>query len=201
MDAPHRRLAATLRQRILDGTYPPGSKFPSIRAIAAEHHVGLGAAYQAVALLRTEGLLDGEPRRRLTVAHPVGVRTLADPDADWPHGHGDTERTSVRASDELAARLGIEPRTSVQRQRVELLDPDGRPAILMTTWRRGRARAHVGCRLSVRMHRMTRAESDLLGLAVGTPTLLVERTRLDVAGSVVEVADLVLPADRWTVGM
>lgn len=201
MDAPHRRLAATLRQRILDGTYPPGSQFPSVRAIAAEHRIGLGAAYQAVAILRRAGDLLGEPRKRLTVAHPVGVRTLANPDAEWPHGCGDSERTSVRASEELAARLGVAPHTSVRQHRVELLDPDGRPAILLTTWRRGRARPHVGYRAAVRTHQMTPAEAHALGLAVGTLALLVERTRLDAGGAVVEVADVLLPADRWIVGL
>lgn len=201
-DAPlHQQLAAQLRQRILDGTYPPGSRFPSYRSLAAEFGIGHGAAYDAVQQLRTERLLEGEPRRRLTVAHPVGMRTLADPDADWPHGRGDIERTNIRASEELAARLGITPRISVQRERVELLDPDGRPAMLVTSWRRGRARPHVSYRASARLHEMTGDEAAALGFATGTLALLVERTRVDAAGSVVEVADLVLPADRWTVGI
>lgn len=201
MDAPHRRLAATLRQRILDGTYPPGSKFPTVRAIAAEHGVGLGTSYQAVAILRRAGDLVGEPRKRLEVAHPVGVRTLADPDAQWPHEQALHDRTRPRASEDLATRLGIKPGLTVTRERWELLDPDGRPAILLTTWRRGRARGHGSYRLSVRTHSMTREEGGILGFPTGTPALLVERARLDAAGSVVEVADLVLPADRWTVGM
>lgn len=201
MEAPHRRLAATLRQRIDDGTYPLGSRFPSHRAIAAEHKVGLGTAYQAVAVLRTEGLLDGSPRRRLTVAHPVGVRTLADPDADWPpHNRGDIERSTVRATD-LAVRLGVPPRASLQRERVELLDPDGRPAMLLTTWRRGAQRPHDSYRCTVSVRPMERAEADLLGLGAGTLALLVERTRMDAAGAVIETADMLLPADRWSVSL
>ncbi|MFV8127563.1 GntR family transcriptional regulator [Streptomyces syringium] len=199
-DAPHRRLAATLRQRIDDGDYPPGSRFPSVRAIAAEHGVGVGAAFRAVEILRTEGLLEGEPRRRLSVAHPVAVRTLSDPNAEWPHGRGDAERSSVRATDALAARLGVPARATLCRERVELLDPDGRPAMLLTTWRRGGARPHMSCRYSVRAHAMTRAEADLLGLPLGTPALLVERTRYGATDSPVEIADLVLPADRWQLG-
>jgi GntR family transcriptional regulator len=201
VDAQHRQLAATLRERIADGTYPAGSTFPSVRSVAAEHGVGLGAAYLAVEILRKLGDLDGEPRKRLTVAHPVGMRTLADPDADWPHGRGDIERAAVRASEHLAVRLGVAPKVTVRRERVELLDPDGRPAMLVTTWRRGRARPHASYRASARMHTMTGDEASALGLATGTLALLVERTRVDAAGSVVEVADLVLPADRWTVGL
>ncbi|MFJ1648044.1 UTRA domain-containing protein [Streptomyces sp. NPDC088258] len=201
MDAPHRRLAAVLRQRILDGAYPPGSLFPSVRALAVEHEVGPGAAYQAVAILRTEGLLEGEPRRRLTVAHAVGVRTLANPDADWPHGRGDTERSGIRASEDLALRLGVRAGAALRRERVELLDPDGRPAMLATTWRRGRARKHVSFRVSVHARPMTADEAAALGFQSGTAALLVERSRLDASGMVTEVADLVLPADRWTVGL
>ncbi|MFG2400844.1 GntR family transcriptional regulator [Streptomyces lydicus] len=202
MDAPHRRLAAKLRQRLDDGTYPPGARFPSIRAIAREHGVGTGAAYLAVEALRTEGLLEGEPRRRLTVAHPVGVRTLADPDAEWPQRYrGDAERSTVRATQDLAVRLGVPARTSLQRERVELLDPDGRPAMLLTTWRRGAPREHIKYRCTVGVRPMERGEANLLGLAVGMLALHVERTRMDDAGAVVETADLVLPADRWSVSL
>ncbi|MFK8850528.1 UTRA domain-containing protein [Streptomyces sp. Ac-502] len=199
MDVPHRRLAALLRQRMADGTYPPGSTFPSVRTIAADYEVGLGAAYRAVELLRTEGLLDGEPRRRLTVAHPVAVRTLTDPDAEWPHGHGDVEHASVRATNGLAERLGVSPGTPLRRERAELLDPDGRPAMLVTTWRRGAARRHASFRCTAQVRPMGREEAALLGLAVGTLALLLERTRLDERGAVVEVADLVLPTDRWVI--
>jgi len=202
MDAPHRRLAATLRQRLEDGTYPPGTHFPSIRTIAEEHGVGTGAAYLAVELLRSEGRLEGEPRRRLTVAHPVGVRTLANPDGEWPQrDRGDAERSTVRATEDLAVRLGVPERTSLQRERVELLDPDGRPAMLLTTWRRGAPRGHNDYRCTVRVRPMTRVEAGLLGLAAGTLALLVERTRVDADGAVVETADMVLPADRWSVSL
>jgi GntR family transcriptional regulator len=199
MDAPYRRLAAVLRQRLNDGTYPPGSLFPSVRSIAREHGVGLGAAYGAVALLREDGLLEGEPRRRLTVAHPVKMRILDNPDADWPHetlGHG---KARVRAPSALAARLGVDAGTTVTRERFELLDSASKPAMLLTTWRRGRRREHVTYSCQVRTHQMVAEEAHMLGLAVGTLALLVERTRTDAAGSVIEVADLVLPADRWTV--
>ncbi|MDG9701644.1 GntR family transcriptional regulator [Streptomyces sp. DH37] len=202
VDAPHRRLAAALRQRITDGTYPPGSRFPSHRQIADEHGVGAGAAYQAVALLRREGLLDGRPGARLTVAYPPAVRTLTDPDAPWPHGTGDVERGTVQADGELRARLGLARRVAVQWERAELLDPDGRPALLLTRWWRGAVpREHAAVRCELRPHQMTAGEAAALGLAAGTAALLVERTRLDETGRPVETADLVLPADRWRVSL
>ena len=51
-EALQQRLAAQLLQRIHDGTYPPGSTFPSYRSIAATHGAGFGAAYRAVQILR-----------------------------------------------------------------------------------------------------------------------------------------------------
>ncbi|MFF7411698.1 GntR family transcriptional regulator [Streptomyces lydicus] len=201
MDAPHQQLAATLRQRITDGVYPPGSAFPSIRSIAQEHGVGAGAAFLAVDILRSEGLLEGRPRRRLTVAHPVGVRTLTDPDAPWPHSHGDVEHTRVRADDDLAVRLGVPLGVTLQRERVERLDPDGRPAMVVTTWRRGARQGHASCRITVRTEAMARPEADLLGLPLGVSALVVQRTRYDADGAPVEVADLVLPSDRWQVAL
>ncbi|MGA5869237.1 UTRA domain-containing protein [Streptomyces cinereoruber] len=199
-EALQHRLAAQLLQRIQDGTYPPGSDFPSYRSIAAQHGVGHGAAYRAVQILRAAGHLEGQPRKVLTVRHPAGVRTLADPDAEWPYGRGETERSRPRADDDLALRLGCQAGTQVSRERVELLDPDGRPAMLVTSWWRGRRRAHATARISVGLHRATADEAHLLGLPTGALTLLVDRTRLDAAGAVAEVADLILPADRWTVG-
>lgn len=200
-EAPHRRLAAVLESRIADGAYPYGSRFPTIRAIAAEHGVGVGTAYQAVALLRAAGRLTGEPRRRLTVAHPVAVRTLADPDAEWPHGRVLRDRTLVRADEDLATRLGIQTGQSVHQARTELLDPDARPAGLETAWHRGRRRAHASYRCTVGVRRMTHEEADLLGLAVGTLALLLQRTRFDEIGAPVQAVDLVLPADRWSVAL
>lgn len=200
MDAPHRRLAAVLRQRLDDGTYPAGSRFPSVRDIATEHDVGLGAAYQAVALLRADGLLEGSPGRRLTVAHPVEVSILEDADADWPHGRGDTEQASVRADARLAERLGVAARTILHRERVELLDARGRPAMVLTTWRQGaRRRGHATYSCQLRLDALQPADAALLGLAAGVPVLVIERARYDAEDAVVQVADLVLPADRWHV--
>lgn len=197
MDAPYRRLAAVLRQRLDDGTYPAGSTFPSVREIAAEHQVGLGAAYQAVSILRAEGLLEGSPGRRLTVGHPVEVSILDDADADWPHGRGDTEHATVRASPSLADRLRVAAGTSLRRERVELLTADGRPAMVVTTWQRGRKRGHATYACVLRLDALGPADAALLGLAAGIPVLMIERTRYDAEDVPVQVADLVLPADRW----
>lgn len=201
MDAPYQRLAAALRRRIEAGEWPPGARFPSIAVLARECGAGRGVVQMAVAVLRREGLLEGRPGARLSVAYPAAVRTLTDPDAPWPHGVGEVERGTVRATEELRARLDLARRVVLQWERAELLDPDGRPAMLLTRWWRGAARAHVSARCELRPHVMVPEEAAVLGLAAGTPALLVERTRLDVAGRPVETADLVLPADRWRVSL
>ncbi|MEU6347216.1 UTRA domain-containing protein [Streptomyces sp. NPDC046977] len=130
------------------------------------------------------------------------MRTLVRPDAPWPHGRGDTEVSTVRADACLAWRLGVPERTQLHRERVELLDPDSRPAMVQTTWRRSAAaRPHVTHQLHVTGSTLDRASATLLGLGVGMVVLVVERTRYDERGRPVETADLVLPADRWRIKM
>ncbi|URN11393.1 GntR family transcriptional regulator [Streptomyces radiopugnans] len=202
MEAPYQRLAAALRRRLAAAEWPPATRFPSIAALAAEYDVDRGVVQRAIAVLRRERLLDGRPGARLTVAYPAAVRTLTDPDAPWPHGVGDVERGTAQASDELRDRLGLARRVTVRWERAELLDPDGRLALLVTRWWRGvEPRPHAGVRCELRPHAMTVSEAAALGLAAGSAALLVERTRVDAAGRPVETADLVLPADRWRVSL
>jgi len=202
MDAPYQRLAVKLRRRIADGEWPPGARIPSARALADEYHVGRGVVQLAIGTLKREGVLEGVPGSRLTVAYSPAVRTLTSPDDPWPHGIGDVERGTCRATPDLAQRLLVPERTTLYWERAELLDPDGRPAMLVTTWRRGTAvRPHTAVRCELRSHQMTAVEAAALGLAAGTPALLVERTRLKAGGRPVQTADLVLPADRWRVSL
>ncbi|MFE3772844.1 UTRA domain-containing protein [Streptomyces sp. NPDC059122] len=62
-------------------------------------------------------------------------------------------------------------------------------------------REHVNHRCTVAVRPMERMEANLLGLGVGTLALIVERTRMDASGPVVETADMLLPADRWSVSL
>ncbi|MHB6911749.1 UTRA domain-containing protein [Streptomyces sp. CB02959] len=62
-------------------------------------------------------------------------------------------------------------------------------------------REHVNHRCTVAVRPMERMEANLLGLGVGTLALIVERTRMDASGAVVETADMLLPADRWSVSL
>jgi DNA-binding GntR family transcriptional regulator len=125
------------------------------------------------------------------------VRTLIDPDAEWPHGREIHERGVSTATEDLKARLQLRSRVRLHWVVTELLDPGGQPAMLVTTWRRGyRQQPHATHRRELRLHVLTVEEVRLLGLVANTPAFLVERTRYDTAGRPVETADLVLPADR-----
>src|SRR5215208_3326557 len=69
----HREIVATLLERILDGTYPPGSALPKEEAVAEEFDVARGTAREALRAL--------EERRVARVKHGRGA-TVLDP-AEW----------------------------------------------------------------------------------------------------------------------
>lgn len=51
------QLAEQLRQRIVTGEYPPGSRFPSVRELAAEAGVNPNTMQRAMAQLESDGLV------------------------------------------------------------------------------------------------------------------------------------------------
>jgi DNA-binding GntR family transcriptional regulator len=59
--APYRQVAAILRQGITDGTYPPGSRLPSIAALVQEHGIARTTASKALRLVVAEGLAEISP--------------------------------------------------------------------------------------------------------------------------------------------
>ena len=52
------RIADGLRDGIRDGSYPPGSRLPTIATLSAMNHVSEIVVRQAVAVLRGEGLVE-----------------------------------------------------------------------------------------------------------------------------------------------
>ena len=136
--ARYRRIAEDIRRRIAESEWRPGEPLPSRRRMAAEYGVHHETVNLAYALLRRAGILEGEQRRGVFVAHPPAVRTLTDPDADWPYASETTDTRPRPATEELAARLGVALRTVLQHETVECLDPGGRSAMLISTWWRGR---------------------------------------------------------------
>ncbi|MER6366717.1 GntR family transcriptional regulator [Kitasatospora sp. NPDC001527] len=73
--AQYEEIAAVLRARIEDGTYPPGTALPIMREIAAEWGVSDITVRKSVGLLAAEGLVEGRGRSGVYVlTHPDRVR-------------------------------------------------------------------------------------------------------------------------------
>lgn len=60
-------IAVDFAERIAIGEYPPGAKLPSYTEIGALYDVSYATAHRAVRLLRTRGLVYGEPGRGVFV--------------------------------------------------------------------------------------------------------------------------------------
>jgi DNA-binding GntR family transcriptional regulator len=61
-DAPQplsRQLADLIRSQITSGKLPPGSRLPSINALAAEHDIATATVTKALRILKDEGLVIG----------------------------------------------------------------------------------------------------------------------------------------------
>jgi DNA-binding GntR family transcriptional regulator len=53
------QLADALRRAVAKGTYPPGSRIPSVRTLAEEYAVASATAAKALDVLKREGVLAG----------------------------------------------------------------------------------------------------------------------------------------------
>ncbi|MGY0062887.1 GntR family transcriptional regulator [Streptomyces sp. LZ34] len=195
----HRRIAADLERRISEGDWLPGEQIPSRAALAAEYGIHEQTVRLAVTLLRKDGVLEGEQRQRLFVAYPPAVRALSNPDGDWPHGGEVIDAGTCRACPDLAGRLDVPVGATTRWEMLECWDPGGRSALLVTSWWRGRRRKHTSAAFEVGTVRLDARQAQALRLPMDTVALLLQRTRLGAGGLPVEVADLVLPADRWQV--
>ncbi|MEU5900512.1 GntR family transcriptional regulator [Streptomyces venezuelae] len=198
-DALHRRIADDIRRRITAGEWRPGQALPSRADLAAAYHVHEQTMRLAYVLLRRTGILEGEERKRVVVAHPPAVRTLTDADAAWPYSCEVTDARPVPATEELAKRLGVAVGSLLRHETVECMDPGGRSAMLASAWWRGSRKAHVSYTAEIDTVPLGVDQAHALGLLVDTLAFRVVRTRLDWHGTPVETADLLLPMDRWRI--
>jgi GntR family transcriptional regulator len=131
-------LAAALRQRVIDGEWPPGTVLPAETRLAAEHGVALGTMRRALEMLAEQGLIE---RRHGKGTFVRGGLTGAPMMRFFRFGAGDGElpqsrilsRQSVAASAEVARRLAIgrgEPVLRLQRLR----SLDGQPRLVEDIW-------------------------------------------------------------------
>lgn len=80
-EALHTRVARTLRELILSGTLPEGTRLPGHRALATRLGVSRNTLVDALTQLEAEGYLRASPRSGTRVAVPGGASTQA---ADTP---------------------------------------------------------------------------------------------------------------------
>lgn len=198
-EARHRQIAADIRRRIAAGEWHPGDPLPSRRELAAEYHVHPQTIRLARVLLRRAGVLEGEERRAVYVAHPPAMRTLTDADADWPFSSETTDTRPRPATVELAERLGVKVGAVLRHETVECLDPGGKSAMLVQSWWRGRRVPHASYTAELGAVALATEHAHALGLLVDTLAFRVVRTRFDHDGRPLETADLILPMDRWLI--
>ena len=67
------QLSEQLGRRIVTGVYPPGSRFPSVRELAAEAGVNPNTMQRALAQLESEGLVATNRTLGRSVTEDVGV--------------------------------------------------------------------------------------------------------------------------------
>jgi GntR family transcriptional regulator len=198
-EARHRQIAADIRRRIAAGEWRPGESLPSRAELAAELGVHPQTVRLAYVLLRRTGVLEGEERRAVYVAHPPAMRTLTDADADWPYSSETTDTRPRAATVELAERLGVQVGAPLRHETVECLDPGGRSAMLVSSWWRGQRRPHASYAAELGVLSLAEEQAHALGLLVDTLAYRVVRTRFDLHGRPLETADLILPMDRWLI--
>jgi GntR family transcriptional regulator len=144
----YRQLAADLRARIYDGTYPRGSRLPAETELIAAHGVSRVTVRLALGLLREEGLIEPSPGRGTFVREVAPVRlALARYSGEGEVGpftaacqaQGIDGRMTVVAVErlaaeaEVAARLELDDGASVVR-RVRHALIDGRPVQLQRSY-------------------------------------------------------------------
>lgn len=135
------QIVATIRRRIADGTYPPGSKLPSESQLVREFGVSRPTVVRALEALKLRGEIDREHGRgsfvkasptRQEETKPRPVRSVLDrAEADEPGWTTSVERCS--APTPIAGLLGLAEAASVVLRR-RLTIADDAPYELVSIW-------------------------------------------------------------------
>jgi GntR family transcriptional regulator len=146
-EVPHRQIAASLRQRLRAGEWPPGERLPSIPALAAEYGVAKQTVQRTIDQLRVEGLLITRPgsgtyargtRRRLArlargrYGHRRGYHT----DLAARYRQQLTEVGHAPAPTEVAEAFGLPDGSPLVVRRHVVLTDDRQPAEIGASWLR-----------------------------------------------------------------
>lgn len=209
-------LAAAIRQRVVDGEWPPGSALPAETRLAAEHGVALGTLRRALELLAEQGMIERRHGRGTFVRGGLSGAPML---RFFRFGTGDGEvpqsrilaGQSVVASPEVARRLGIARGDPVLRLR-RLRSLGGQPRLFEEIWLPlPLFEALVGVPLAdwgdllypffvercgvavtratdeIGFANLTAAQARALELPPGHPSVAVTRQAYDLAGRCVEL--------------
>ncbi|HTW12468.1 MAG TPA: GntR family transcriptional regulator [Solirubrobacteraceae bacterium] len=224
----HATIAAALREQIKSGALAPGTDLPSESELSQTFSVSRGTVRQALAALRTEGLITGGRGRR-----PVVTRSTLTQSFDqlisfsaWAQELGSvpsarTLELARRPADaEAAARLNLEPGTPVfQYKRLRLLN--GEPMMIeLTTWVEpigrllldfdmdtGSVYAQLNqhgvifheAQQSITAVAASSEQAELLGVARRAPLLAVSRVAFDPEGHAIEYSRDTYRADSFVI--
>lgn len=125
------RIAHELRERIRDGTHPPGAKLPTIERLCARYRVSEIVIRHAFGVLRAEGLIDTRrgggtvvrarpPVRRVAMdryrVESAGTSFTRDQDISWSEYRLERAYSRADADPDLAARFDLDPGTPLLRR-------------------------------------------------------------------------------------
>jgi GntR family transcriptional regulator len=224
----HAAIASALRSRIESGALEPGAAIASEADLSAEFSVSRGTVRQALASLRTEGLITGGRGRRPVVSRRALAQSFDEliSFSAWAESIGRVpgartlELTRRPADPATASGLGLEPETPVfQYRRLRLLD--GEPAmiedctfiepvgrlLLDIDMDNGSVYAQLGA-LGVAFHEAEQTiaaitanadQASLLGVARRAALLLVNRRVLDPDGRPVELSSDTYRGDDFAI--
>ncbi|GHC73530.1 GntR family transcriptional regulator [Nocardiopsis terrae] len=216
-------LAEQLREPILNGEMPPGTRLPSRTSLARTHRVSEQISRTALRLLVTEGLVEARPGSGYFVRPVPEVFRLSRTDATSGSGLGRLSRERVSTEQErctapLSSRLRLRDGEPVYRTTSRGLACD-RPVTLHRSWepavltagtlrtpfdaagtgpleRLGAAGFPVDRVVEeVGVRALRDSEAALLGSAPGMPVLVVERTHY-CGDRPVETSDLIGSAEQ-----
>lgn len=215
----YQSIAEDLRQRLSDGEFAASGLLPSEAALSDRYGVSRVTVRRALESLRADGLVDSRQGFGwLVAAEPLrqDLSRLATLDRQLAAAGLRSERRIEsfgfvapphRIGELLAARSALEVR------RVNLAD--GRPFAVVTVWcpedlgaglsRDDVARSSFLEQLPVAVGGATQTigaaaaepeDAELLGIPIGAPVLVAERTTRSTSGRVVLVSEHVFPAHR-----
>lgn len=224
----HAAITAALRQQIESGGLAPGSALASESELSLQFSVSRGTVRQALASLRSAGLITGGRGRRPVVSRSALAQSFDQmiSFSAWAQSLG---RTPSARTFELARRpappqdadaLGIEPGTAVfQYKRLRLLD--GEPAMIeLSTFIEavglllldcdldgGSVYAQLGARgvifseanQSIAAVAANAEQAELLDVPRKSPLLEVTRTVFDPQGSALEYSHDTYRSDAFTI--